>query len=129
MYDAPLLTLQTYDHETQAFELCFSFEADLTFQGHFLLSGASGVHNPDHIFVNSIKLYDPLSTVANDHFQEVRRKKAEAEAQELGRDLLENHRPVLTRTLSELYSLIPQQHNRVNHRLQEVVTDFESGTS
>jgi hypothetical protein len=80
MYDAPLLTLQTYDHDTQSYELCFSFEADLTFQGYFLLSGASGVHNPDHIYVNSVKVYDPLSRVVNDHFQEVRKKKAEAEA-------------------------------------------------
>jgi hypothetical protein len=88
MFDAPLLTLQVYDMATQTFELCFSFEADLSFPGYFLLSGASGVHNPDHIFVNSIKLYDPLNTVSNDHFQEVRRKKAENEAQEAGKDLL-----------------------------------------
>jgi len=72
--------MQTFDHEMQAFDLCFSFEVDLTFQGHFLLSGASGVHNPDHIYINSVKVYDPLNKVANDHFQEVRRKKAEAEA-------------------------------------------------
>lgn len=36
---------------------------------------------------------------------------------------------MLTRNLSELYSIIPKQHHRLNHRLQEVVTDLESGTS
>ena len=33
------------------------------------------------------------------------------------------------RNLTELYLMIPQQHNHVQHRLNELVTDFESGNA
>jgi len=41
-----------------------TLKADLSFQGYFLLSGASGVQTPDHIYLKSFKLYDP-KVVAN----------------------------------------------------------------
>lgn len=57
-----------YDIYSQAYEFCFSFEAKLDYNGYFLLSGSSGVHQPDHVFLNSIKLYDPTTIATNDHF-------------------------------------------------------------
>ena len=51
-YDSPLVTVSVFDLITQTFEFCFSFEVpDLDFNGYFLLSGASGVHNPDHVYL------------------------------------------------------------------------------
>lgn len=54
-------------------------QADLSFQGYFLLSGASGVQANDHIYLKSFKLYDPKVVANNQHFIEARRTKAEFE--------------------------------------------------
>lgn len=51
-------------------------EADLSYQGYFLLSGASGVQVPDHIYLKSFKTYDPKLIANNEHFQEARKAKA-----------------------------------------------------
>jgi hypothetical protein len=72
-----------YDHFTSNFELCFSFDApQLDFQGYFLLSGSSGQHNPDHVYVEGVKLYDPKTSSNNEHFREARRQKQEHDLQQ-----------------------------------------------
>ena len=70
------MSLHVFDLNTQVFELCFSFEADINFNGYFLLSAASGVHNPDHVYLKSIKLFDPKVAANNEHFQEARHAKS-----------------------------------------------------
>lgn len=98
LYDQGLVTLQVYDIYTQMYEFCFSFEANLDFNGYFLLSGSSGVHNPDHIYLYSFKLYDPKSPATNEHFFEARRAKLQFETEQLKnkvqegvKDLFEKH--------------------------------------
>jgi hypothetical protein len=39
------------------------------------MSGSSGGHNPDHIFLKSFSLYDPKTMASNDHFQDSRHAK------------------------------------------------------
>jgi hypothetical protein len=52
-------------------------DIDLSYYGQFLISANSGKNNPDHIYIKSFKLYDPGSPVANFHFQDARKVKAE----------------------------------------------------
>jgi hypothetical protein len=47
----------------------------LDFNGYFILSGSSGGHNPDHIYLNSFALYDPKTLAKNDHFKDSRHTK------------------------------------------------------
>lgn len=67
----------------------------IDFPGHFLLSGSSGVHNPDHVCLHSVKLYDTKTASGNEHFKDARRTKSEHElAQKLQagvKDLFEKH--------------------------------------
>jgi hypothetical protein len=92
-YDSPFVSVSVFDVYTQAFEFCFSFEANLDYEGYFLFSGSSGVHNPDHVYIHSVKLYDPKTPATNDHFVEARRIKALGDDSKLsaaGKDLLEH---------------------------------------
>ena len=43
-------------------------EVDLKYKGYFMLSGASGVQIPDHVYLKSFKLYDSAVYATNDHF-------------------------------------------------------------
>ena len=118
-YSYPLITVQVLDIYTQQFEFCFSFEAPEVgqYNGYWLLSGASGVQYPDHIFVKSIKLYDPKSPATNQHFQEARHAKAQFESiqakiKEGVKDIFEHQSEKdvhgTGRNKSELYHLLPQ---------------------
>jgi hypothetical protein len=75
-YEHPLLTVSYFNQKTFQYEICFTMEADLQFNGYFLLSGASGVQFPDHIYLKSFKLYNTKEYANNEHFQEARRAKA-----------------------------------------------------
>jgi hypothetical protein len=54
-------------------------EADLSYNGYFLISAGSGVSTPDHVYLKSFKLYDPKIYASNEHFQEARKHKVEHE--------------------------------------------------
>ena len=43
-------------------------EAEIAFEGFFLMSAGSGIKNPDHVFLNSFKLYDPKTPAKSHHF-------------------------------------------------------------
>jgi hypothetical protein len=54
-------------------------EAPLDYPGYFLISGASGAHSPDHVYIKSFKLYDPKTAASNEHFEEARALKVDHE--------------------------------------------------
>jgi hypothetical protein len=62
------VTVYLYDIFAETYEFCFSLEANLDFNGYFLLSAGSGSYNPDHVYLHSFKLYDPKTVATNDHF-------------------------------------------------------------
>ena len=62
------MTVYLYDIFAETFEFCFSLEANLDFNGYFLLSAGSGSYNPDHVYLHSFKLYDPKTVATHDHF-------------------------------------------------------------
>jgi len=136
-----LLSVSYYDASSDTFELCFSFEVDLNYQGYFLLSGASGAHKPDHIYLHSIKLFDPKTVANNEHFQEARHSKAQHEVEsklkEAVKDLFEKHSLQDTfknmvkasngtdRNIKDLIDVVPAQHNHLQHKLQQIIIDTD----
>jgi len=71
-YDNKLVTVSYYDVYSQQWSQCFNLEADLDFDGYLLLSGSSGLQDPDRIFLKSIKMYNPREVANNHHFEESR---------------------------------------------------------
>ena len=78
-YKKPRVSLYWFDSSLNQFEMCGSIEQELDFNGIFMITGASGLTNPDHIFIDSLAMYDPGETVSeghNEHVHEVHKKKA-----------------------------------------------------
>ena len=74
------MRVEFFDHESEQFMHCFSAEVDLSYEGFFVLSGHSGMLNPDYLFINSFELYDPYQSQRNHHYQDSHAKKATYEA-------------------------------------------------
>ena len=61
-------------------------QADLDFEGVFLMSASSGLKDPGHHYVNSFKAWDASTEVLNTRFQDSHAKKASSQhmAEKLG---------------------------------------------
>lgn len=55
-------------------------QVDLDYEGYFVFSASSGYIKPDHIYLKSIKLFDPSSVQSNNHFQDSHTRRGEFEA-------------------------------------------------
>jgi hypothetical protein len=50
------------------FEKCFAMQVDLEFPGIFAVSASSGMREPDHHYVKSLKVWNSAEEVLNSHF-------------------------------------------------------------
>jgi len=51
----------------------------MDFSGIFMVTGATGINNPDHMYIDSFAMYDPSERVSeghNKHFHDAHKKKA-----------------------------------------------------
>ena len=78
--DSPLSCMfRSSDFEKDEHQMCTTMEKEIDFNGIFLLSGAAGLNNPDHIYIDSFAMYDPSEKVSegnNAHFHEAHKQKA-----------------------------------------------------
>lgn len=54
-------------------------EQELDFNGVFVITGGSGIRNPDSIFIDQFSLYNPEESVSaghNQHYHDAHKKKA-----------------------------------------------------
>lgn len=54
-------------------------EADLDYEGIFMLTGATSIRNPDHVYLDAFALYNPEEKVSeghNQHVHDAHKKKA-----------------------------------------------------
>ena len=78
-YAHPTISVFTYNYEADTFESCFSIEHEMDFNGIFLITGNSGLYNPDQIIIDSFAIYNPHEKVSashNQHFHEAHKRKA-----------------------------------------------------
>lgn len=67
-YEKPITHVSVLDHDNGEWAHCLSIEKELDFNGYFLVSASSGVSVPDSVFLNSLKVFDPLKANTNHHF-------------------------------------------------------------
>ena len=58
-YRNPNVYVLFFDEQTQSFQSCVRFKQELDYDGIFVLSAATAVQNPDSVFVDSFRLYNP----------------------------------------------------------------------
>lgn len=78
-YKKPSVSLFYYDHASDNYETCMTFDYEMDYEGIFMITGASGLNNPDHIYIDSFAMYDPSERVSeghNQHFHDAHKKKA-----------------------------------------------------
>lgn len=86
---AKTLHVSFFSQETMQFERCFAWQIDLEYQGIWAVSAASGMRDPDHHHLRSIKLWDTSQEVLNNHYQDSHQRKALTEqlADKLSQDV------------------------------------------
>ena len=78
-YTKPTIAVYTYNYDADTFESCFTMDFEMDFNGIFMVTGNSGIYNPDSIVIDSFALYNPqekVSAAHNQHFHEAHKKKA-----------------------------------------------------
>ena len=76
-YEKPMLTVSTYDHDSQQFVHCFSQDIDLDYEGFFVISASAGAIFPQYNVVNSFKVFDPTVVKMSHHFEDSHARRAE----------------------------------------------------
>ena len=88
-YAHPTISVFIYNYDADTFESCFSIEHEMDFQGIFLITGNSGIYNPDQIIIDSFAIYNPHEKVAashNKHFHEAHKRKASRDMEKFRHD-------------------------------------------
>ena len=67
-YEAGMLAVSVYDHESQQFVHCLTQHFELDYDGFFVISASSGNALPQYTYVNSFELYDPIVVSSSHHF-------------------------------------------------------------
>ena len=78
-YQKPTVSLYYFDKEKDDFKKCASVDFEMDFSGIFMITGASGLNNPDHIYIDNFAMYDPTERVSeshNQHFHDAHLKKS-----------------------------------------------------
>lgn len=91
--------MSTWDHDIKQLIHCTSFEQEMDFEGIFMVAGASGVTQPDHIYLEYFGLYnmhERVTEAIRKKMHEAHKKKALHEvagfdAHRLTKDLVHNN--------------------------------------
>ena len=127
------MSVSFFNLETNQFDLCTTMKLkDMEYNGQFLISANSGNQNSDHVYIKSFKLFDPATPVANFHFQEARKVKADQEislkkTEIQFKDLLHMRKQGSLQDLNRsnftiLYQVIPNEHQNLIHMHHKVVS-------
>jgi hypothetical protein len=109
----------------------------MDFNGIFMLTGASGLNNPDHIYIDSFAMYDMSEKVSeghNQHFHEAHKKKAIRDMAQFDhdhhtKDLLHSTNSFFNKNMfgeANLIDMIPEQLSMTKQTKAETLREMSN---
>jgi hypothetical protein len=109
----------------------------MDFNGIFMLTGASGLNNPDHIYIDSFAMYDMSEKVSeghNQHFHEAHKKKAVRDMAQFDhdhhtKDLLHSNNSFFNKDMfgeANLIDMIPEQLSMTKQTKAETLREMSN---